>query len=69
MRLMIRLSVAKIPFGMVLADDMSLDTESCQLWICQRNNDFWENTKYISLQWHLNNRCLLMVIFEICDGF
>ena len=31
MRLMIRLSVAKIPFGMVLADDMLLDTESCQL--------------------------------------
>ena len=38
---MIRLSVAKIPFGMV--EDMSLETESCQLWICQRNNDFWEN--------------------------
>ena len=45
MRLMIRLSVAKIHFGMVPADDMSLDTESCQSWICQRNNDFWENTK------------------------
>ena len=44
-RLMIRLSVAKIPFGMVLADYMSLETESCQLWICQRNNDFSENTK------------------------
>ena len=27
MRLMIRLSVAKIPFGMVPADDMSLDTD------------------------------------------
>ena len=45
MRLMIRLSVAKIRFGMVLADDMSLDTESCQSWICQRNNNFGENTK------------------------
>ena len=45
MRLMIRLSVAKIPSGMVLADDMSLDTKSCQSWICQRNNDFWENIK------------------------
>ena len=38
---MIRLPVAKIPFGMV--EDMSgLETESCQSWICQRNNDFWE---------------------------
>ena len=45
MTLMIRLSVAKIHFGMVPADDMSLETESCQSWICQRNNDFWENTK------------------------
>ena len=44
MGLMIRLSVAKICFGMVLADDILLDTESCQLWICQRNNDFWKNT-------------------------
>ena len=41
MRLMIRLSVAKINFGMLLADDMSLDTECCQLWKRQRNNDFW----------------------------
>ena len=29
----------------------------------------WENRKYISLQWHLNNRCLLTVIFKICDSF
>ena len=40
---MIRLPVAKIPFGMV--EDLSLEIESCQLWICEINNDFWENQK------------------------
>ena len=52
---MIRLPVAKIPFGMV--EDMSLETESCQSWICQRNSDFWENKIDF----------IAMVIFEICD--
>ena len=37
---MIRLPVAKIPFVMV--EDVSLETDSYQWWICQRNNDFWE---------------------------
>ena len=40
---MIGLPVAKIPFGMVA--DMPLvllEIYSCELWICQRNNDFWE---------------------------
>ena len=36
--MMIRLSVAMITFGMV--EDVSLETESCQSWICQRNNAF-----------------------------
>ena len=39
---MIRVPVAKIPFGIV--EDMALETDSCELWICQRNNDFLENT-------------------------
>ena len=29
-----------IPFVMV--EDMSLETESCQSWICQRDTDFWK---------------------------
>ena len=42
---MIRLPVAKIPFGMV--EDMALvplplEIYSCKLWICERNDDFWK---------------------------
>ena len=42
---MIRLPVAKIPFGMV--EDMALvplplEIYSCKLWIYGRNNDFWK---------------------------
>ena len=40
---MIRLPVGKIPFGMV--EDMALvplEIYSCELWICERNNDFWQ---------------------------
>ena len=44
---MVILPVAKIPFGMV--EDMALvplEIYSCELWICERNNDFWEKNRF-----------------------
>ena len=50
---MIRLPVAKIPFGIV--EDMTLvplplEIYSCKLCICETNDDFWKKRKYILLQ-------------------
>ena len=67
---MIRLPVAKIPFGMVesmVLVPLPLEIYSCKLWICERNDDFWKK-KIDLIAMALNNRQLLTVIFEICDG-
>ena len=47
---MIRLPVAKIPFELV--ENMALvplEIYSCELWICERNNDFWEKIDFIAM--------------------